>query len=129
MANSKVEGLKLLVAEDSEGTLMMVRSLLEQRGYCIVEATDGEQAIEVARRERPDVILMDLFMPKMDGFTAARRIREDPQMQDVLIVALSAHMESQYRAQAQAAGINAFVTKPIDVDFLDDLLCDLVESK
>ena len=65
----------------------------------------------------------------MDRFTAARCIREDPHMQDVLIVALSTHMESQYRAQAQAVGINAFVTKPIDVDFPDDLMCNLVEGK
>lgn len=71
---------------------------------------------------------MDLSLPKLDGFAAAKRIREDPQMKDVPIVAVTAHVEPQYRANAQSAGMNAFVTKPIDFNWLDDFLRSLVKS-
>jgi two-component system cell cycle response regulator DivK len=125
----RTSGLKILVVDDYEDTLLMMRLLLELRGYRVVEAVDGEQAIEIAWREIPDIILMDLTMPKVDGFAAARRIREDPQLRDVPIVAVSAHVEQPYRTNALAAGINAFVTKPIDFDFLDDLLGSPVKSK
>jgi CheY-like chemotaxis protein len=96
--------------------------MLEQRGYSVLEATDGKQAVKMAWRECPDIILMDLSLPEMDGFEAAKRIREDPQMRDVPIVALTGHGEGPYRRNAQSAGINAFFTKPFDFDFLDDLL-------
>jgi CheY-like chemotaxis protein len=128
MIEGKASGLKILVVEDYEDTLLM-RVLLEQRGYRVVEATNGEQAIEIAWRECPDIILMDLTMPEVDGFTATKRIREDPQIRDVPIVAVTAHFEQQYRANALEAGITAFVTKPIDIDCLDELLGTLVKGK
>lgn len=129
MAQGTAPGLKILVVEDYEDTLLLMRIMLEQRGHRVVEATDGEESVEVARHERPDIILMDLSLPKMDGLTAARAIRADPQMRDVVIVALTAHAGPQLRANALAAGMNAFVTKPIDFNRLDELLVSLVGGK
>ncbi len=114
--------LKVLVVEDFEDTRFLMRIELEQRGFRVVEATDGEQGVEYAARERPDIILMDIGLPHIDGIEATRRIRHDHTMRDVLIVALTAHHESEYRAQALAAGCDAYLTKPVDFDWLIDLL-------
>jgi len=114
--------LKVLVVEDYEDTRSLMRLELEQRGFRVIEATDGAQGVEIATRERPDIILMDVGLPLMDGIEATRRIREDNSMRDVLIVALTAHHETEYRAQALAAGCDAYLTKPVDFDWLIDLL-------
>jgi CheY-like chemotaxis protein len=127
--HDKPGGLKILVVEDYEDTRLLMRMMLEQRGYRVVEAADGEEAVETAWRECPDIILMDLSLPKLDGLAASRRIREDPQTRDAVIVAVTAHAEPQYRRNALEAGVDAFVTKPIDFDWLDDLLGNLVMGK
>ena len=114
--------LKVLVVEDFEDTRFLMRLELEKRGFRVVEATDGEQGIEFAARDRPDIIIMDIGLPNIDGIEATRRIRADDSMRDVLIVALTAHHESEYRAQALAAGCDAYLTKPVDFDWLIDLL-------
>ena len=129
MAEGKASGLKVLVADDHDDTRLLLRLLLEQRGYRVAEAADGVEAVETARRECPDIVLMDLSLPKLDGLEATRRIREDPQTRDALIVALTAHAEPQYRAAVSAAGVNAFVTKPVDFGWLAGLLGDLTEGK
>lgn len=117
------------MVEDYEDTLLLMRIMLEQRGYRVVEAADGEAAVETAWRECPDVILMALSLPKLDGLAASRRIRDDPQTRDVVIVAVTAHAEPQYRQNALAAGVDAFVTKPIDFNCLDDLLGSLLRGR
>ncbi|HEY1402928.1 MAG TPA: response regulator [Pyrinomonadaceae bacterium] len=114
--------LKVLVVEDFEDTRFLMRIELEKRGFRVIEATDGEQGIEFAARERPDIILMDIGLPHIDGIEATRRIRGDNTLRDVLIVALTAHHETEYRAQALAAGCDAYLTKPVDFDWLIDLL-------
>jgi CheY-like chemotaxis protein len=120
--NESTAPLKVLVVEDFEDTRSLMRLELEKRGFRVIEATDGEQGIETAMRERPDIIIMDIGLPQVDGIEATRRIREDNSMRDVLIVALTAHHETEYRAQALAAGCDAYLTKPIDFDWLIDLL-------
>lgn len=119
-------GIKILIVEDYDDIRLMMRLELEQRGYSIIEAADGEEAVEFAWRECPDIILMDLSLPKIDGFEAAKRIRQDEQMRDVLVVAVTAHQETPYRTNALKTGFNAFVTKPIDFDWLDELLRSLL---
>lgn len=114
--------LKVLVVEDYEDTRSLMRLELEKRGFRVVEATDGQQGVEAALSENPDIILMDIGLPLIDGIEATRRIRQDDAMRDVLIVALTAHHETEYRAQALAAGCDAYLTKPIDFDWLIDLL-------
>ncbi len=120
--NETAAPLKVLVVEDFEDTRALMRLELEKRGFRVIEATDGEQGVEAATRERPDIIIMDIGLPVMDGIEATRRIRADNSMRDVLIVALTAHHETEYRAQALAAGGDAYLTKPVDFDWLIDLL-------
>src|SRR5918997_6145414 len=104
----------VLVVEDFEDNRFMMRRLLEMSGYRVVEAVNGEQAVEVARRERPGLILMDLSLPLLDGLAATRRIRQHEDLRDVPIVAVSAHDTADFHADALAAGCNDYVTKPID---------------
>lgn len=116
----------VLVVEDYEDSRFTMRIGLEEQGFRILEASDGEQAVAVAERERPDIVLMDLQLPVLDGLTATRRIRALPELRDAVIVAVTAHNEGDWRARAHAAGCNAFVSKPIDYDWLKDLLNSLV---
>jgi CheY-like chemotaxis protein len=118
--------LTILVVEDYEDTSLAMRLALEHKGYHILEASDGAQAVEVASRERPDVVLMDLSLPVLDGFTAARRIRSTPELGDTVIIAVTAHQDHDHRARALDAGCNAFVTKPIDFDWLGELISNLL---
>lgn len=116
----------ILVVEDYEDTSLAMRLALEDLGYRIHEAPDGEQAVQIALRERPQVILMDLSLPVLDGLTATRRIREHPEMSDTVIVAVTAHQEADYRSKALEAGCNAYVTKPIDFEWLNGLISSLL---
>ena len=126
MSERRPEDLTILVVEDYEDASLAMRLALEDQGYRILEAADGAQAVEVAARERPEVILMDLSLPVLDGLAATERIRADPALRDTVIVAVTAHQEQDYRARALAAGCNAFVTKPVDFAWLKDLLDNLL---
>jgi len=110
------------VVEDFEDTRYLMRLELERRGFRVLEATNGEEAIEVAKRDHPAIVLIDIGLPVMDGIEATRRIRAQEDARDLLIVALTAHHETEYRANALAAGCDAYLTKPIDFDWLIDLL-------
>jgi CheY-like chemotaxis protein len=112
----------ILVVEDFEDNRFMMRRLLEMSGYRVVEAVNGEQAVETAVSARPDLILMDLSLPKLDGLAATRRIRKHDALAQVPIVAVSAHDTTDFHADALAAGCNEYVTKPIDFDQLEALL-------
>ena len=107
-----------LVVEDFEDSRFMMRRLLEMAGHAVVEATDGEQAIQMALEKHPDVILMDLSLPKLDGLAATKRIRARRGFRNVPILAVSAHDGPDSRAAALEAGCNDYVTKPIDFDQL-----------
>jgi two-component system cell cycle response regulator DivK len=116
----------VMVVEDFEDNRFMMRRLLEMSGYRVLEAVNGEEAVELAHRERPQLILMDLSLPQLDGLAATRRIRQYPDMKDVPIVAVSAHDTADFHADALAAGCNDYVTKPIDFDQLEALLSRLL---
>ncbi len=126
-ATGQGEGpLTVLVIEDFEDTRYLMRVEMEKRGYRVLEAVNGEEGVESALRERPDIILMDIGLPVLDGIAATRRLRERDEMRDTLIVALTAHHETEYRANALSAGCDAYLTKPIDFDWLIDLLSRLL---
>jgi CheY-like chemotaxis protein len=125
----KHEKKMFLLVEDFEDSRFMMRRLLEIAGYGVLEATDGEQAVELALTQRPALILMDLSLPKLDGLAATRRIRQSKTMQTVPIVAVSAHDAPESRTEALEAGCDAYVTKPIDFDNLDTLLKRLLRDK
>jgi CheY-like chemotaxis protein len=115
-----------LVVEDFEDSRFMMRQLLELAGYRVVEATDGEEAIKLAVAEQPELILMDLSLPKLDGLAATRKIRQQDGLGRVPIVAVSAHDSPGSRSEALAAGCDEYVTKPIDFDQLSTLLLRLL---
>ena len=112
----------VLVVEDFEDNRFMMRKLLEMSGYSVVEAENGQQAVEVAKRVQPDLILMDLSLPLLDGLAATRRIRQQAPLRKVPIIAVSAHDTADFHADALAAGCNEYVTKPIDFEDLEALL-------
>ena len=118
----------ILIVEDSDDARYFMRLALEQLGYLIVEAENGARAVEVAERERPDIILMDLSLPIMDGLEATQKIRASAGANGTPIIAVTAHQETDFRTGAKAAGFDAYVTKPIDIDFLNDLINGLLGS-
>ena len=118
----------LLIVEDSDDARYFMRLALEQLGYLIVEAENGAVAVEIAQRERPDIILMDLSLPILDGIEATEKIRASDGLRDVPIIAVTAHQETDFRVEAKAAGFDAYVTKPIDIDFLSELIKGLLAT-
>jgi CheY-like chemotaxis protein len=127
MSGSDLNNPMVLVVEDHEDTRYFMRLALEDRGYRVCEAENGEQAIAIAGREQPNAILMDISMPILNGLTATARIRQHHALRKIPIVALTAHNEADLRAGAQACGFTAYVTKPIDFDWLDDLIRRLLQ--
>lgn len=118
----------VLIVEDSEDARYFMRLELEQLGYVIIEAEDGQKAVEVAARERPDIILMDLSLPLMDGIAATEKIRATDGLGKVPVIAVTAHQETDFRAEAKAAGFDAYVTKPIDIPWLSELIKGLLAT-
>lgn len=110
---------KVLYVEDNDDNVYMLKMRLELLGdFEVLAAENGEKGCEVAATERPDIILMDLEMPVVDGWEASRRLRANPQTRDIPIIALSAHALAGEREKALAAGCNEFDTKPIEFDRL-----------
>jgi CheY-like chemotaxis protein len=111
--------MKLLYAEDNDDNVYLIKLRLgEIEGHEILVALDGEAACAVALAERPDLILMDLELPVLTGWDAARRLKAQPETADIPIIALSAHALAGTREGALAAGCDEFDTKPIDFDRL-----------
>jgi two-component system cell cycle response regulator DivK len=111
--------IKILYIEDNDDNVYMLKMRLELLdGYEVLAAEDGEKGCELAASERPDLILMDLEMPIIDGWEATRRLKTNPQTRDIPIIALSAHALAGAREKALAAGCDEFDTKPIEFDRL-----------
>ena len=119
----------LMVVEDFEDSRFMMLRLLEIAGYRVLEASDGEQAVELAVQKRPALILMDLSLPKLDGLAATRKIRQHKAVGKVPIVAVSAHDAHESRIEALEAGCDEYVTKPIDFDLLSALVRRLLSKQ
>ena len=113
---------KVLVAEDHEDTRQLLRTLLEKRGLSVVEAGDGLEAVGLAVRECPDLILMDGGLPLLDGIAATQRLRGLPALSAVPIVFLSGHAGAPHQAAAREAGCNEYIVKPFDLARLDTVL-------
>ena len=116
----------ILIVEDSEDARYFMRLALEDLGYLIIEAEDGAQAVDLAQSERPNIILMDLSLPVMDGIAATEKIRACDGLKGIPIIAVTAHQETDFRVGAKAAGFDAYVTKPIDIGFLGELIKGLL---
>jgi two-component system, cell cycle response regulator DivK len=106
---------KILYVEDNEDNIYMLTNRLTRRGYEVLVARDGEECLEATRREAPALILMDLNLPVLDGWQAARRLKAAAETRLIPIIALSAHAMSGDRERALAAGCDEFETKPVEL--------------
>ena len=122
-------GSVVIVVDDFEDTRQMLRRMLEMSGCRVVEAANGQEAIDLSQREEPDLVLMDLNMPVLDGFNATLRIREDVRTRDVPVVAITAYDTAESRAAATAVGCCEYVTKPLDHERLKTILQKLIPSR
>jgi len=128
MSKAKENSPTVMVVDDYADTRHVVRWMLEQKGYRVLEAVNGEDAIAVAARERPRVILMDLAMPLLDGFEAIRSVRENAELAGVCIVAVTAYDMAEARDKAALAGCDHYLSKPIDFNRLSVLLEKLMRE-
>src|SRR3954466_2756142 len=121
---------KVLYVEDNDDNVYMLKMRLELLGdFEVLTAEDGQRGCEMAAAERPDIILMDLQMPVMDGWEAARRLKSMPETSDIPIVGLSAHALAGERDKAPAAGCDGFGTKPIECELLVATIRRICEMK
>ena len=109
---------KVLLVEDNEMNRDILSRRLSRRGYVVVFAMDGQQGVEMGRSEKPDIILMDMSIPVMDGWEATRRIKSDDAMRNVPVIGLTAHAMSGDREKALKAGCDDYDTKPVELDRL-----------
>jgi len=122
------EVVTVLLVEDTEDNRLMMRRLLEMSGFRVVEALNGREAVAVAADVKPQLILMDLSLPYVDGLAATRQIRLLPELSHVPIVAVSAHDTADFHSQALDAGCDAYVTKPVHYPELEELVNSLLAS-
>lgn len=106
-------GKKVLLVEDNADNQEIYRIILAHHGFSVLQAWDGEVGVRMARDHAPDLILMDLTMPVIDGLSATRMLKEDPRTSGIPIIALTAHAEHEDRAAAEAAGCTSFLAKPV----------------
>jgi CheY-like chemotaxis protein len=119
----------VLVVDDMVDNTVVISLDLQQEGYRVITASDGEQAIKVASLTNPDIILMDIGMPGLDGLGAARRIRENEVLQTVPLIALTAFSTEGFQIAARDAGFDGYLTKPIDFPRLHELMRRLLPIK
>ena len=106
----------ILVVEDNDLNLKLVRTILQNGGYNVLEAMDAETGIQIARDHHPDMILMDIQLPGMDGLEATRVIKNDPALKDIMVVALTSFVMLADKNKALKAGCSGYITKPIDMN-------------
>lgn len=119
----------VLVADDDDDNRIMLRFLLESWNYKVLEAKDGSEALSITETERPDLILMDVRMPRFDGFETARQIRRLPETERLPIIFISGCAQTTYRESAAEVGGNDYLIKPLNFDHLKDTLAKYIYHK
>jgi len=109
---------KVLLVEDNEMNRDMLSRRLTRRGFEVVSAVDGQQGVDLARSEKPDIILMDMSLPVMDGWEATRRVKSEESTRNVPVIGLTAHAMSGDREKALEAGCDEYDTKPVEIELL-----------
>jgi len=105
---------KILIVDDSSTVILMERLLLQAGGYDFISARDGQEAVEKASTDHPDLILMDVMMPRLGGFDACQRIRQNPETSDIRIIMVTTRSEGPQMQRGYESGCDEYVTKPID---------------
>ena len=119
----------ILVVEDNQMNRKLVETVLRPGGYRLLIALDGEEAISVATREQPDLILMDLKLPKLDGYQAIRCLKSQSETAHIPVIALTAYALPEERERARAAGCDGYITKPIDIRCFPDQVRQHLDSR
>ena len=126
MTTSSQPPRTILVVDDFDDTRLLLRTWLERRGFRVVEAENGIEAVDFATSESPDLIIMDMEMPQLDGLAATRRIRQQSKLSGVPIVAVSAYGADQFRALALEAGCDEYVSTPFEPLALEGIIRQLM---
>ncbi len=120
---------KILIVEDNPQNMELMEILLSRWNYTLLKATDGEEALNVAVREHPDLIIMDLRLPKMNGLEVTRRLRETPAFNYTPIIAVTAYAMRGDKKRAIEAGCNAYLTKPVNTRELPRIITGMLSSR
>ncbi len=120
---------KILLVEDNEMNRDMLSRRLVKRGYEVVIAVEGEQGVALARTDSPDLVLMDMSLPVLDGWEATRRLKSDPATRQIPIIALTAHAMAGDREKAREAGCDDFDTKPVELPRLLSKIESLLQKR
>ncbi|MFN2452966.1 MAG: response regulator [Pyrinomonadaceae bacterium] len=127
---AKIEDAPLiLIVDDYEDIRITLKLFLEQHGFRVLDTDTGTKALEIILRERPALVVLDMFMPKVDGFATARLIREHAALRQLPIIAISAHDTLDLQSAALAAGCNEFINKPHDLEHLAQVINQLLDKK
>ena len=116
----------ILVVDDSADNVAMISLYLQQQGYRVVTANNGEDAVAVATQMMPNLILMDINLPTLDGLGATRRIRENETLRDIPVVAITAFGTEGFQRAAYDVGVSGYLTKPLDLDRMHQLIARLI---
>ena len=119
----------ILIVEDNMDNYELVRFVLEREGYQVFLAVNGRDGVDAARLQKPDLIIMDLAMPEMDGWDATTHIKKDPETKHIPLIALTVHTLPADRKRALEAGVDAYLTKPINMKALVKTVNETVEQK
>ena len=127
LLNQSEQRRTILVVDDFDDTRLLLRTWLRKKGYRVVEAENGNEAIKKAREIKPDLIIMDVEMPELDGLSATRQIRTLKDSTELPIVAVSAYGADLFRQQALDAGCNEYMSTPFEPDELEKLIHSLIK--
>jgi len=120
-------GRRILIVEDNPSNRLLIKDVLEFQGYEIIEAEDGQGGIDMAKKYKPDLIIMDIQMPKMDGITAGKIIRDDPDTKDIKIIAVTSFAMLGDKERIIEAGFDQYISKPINTRELPGLIKEFLK--
>ena len=120
---------RVLLVEDNQDNFELVQFLLERAGYEVLGARTGRECLEIVKRDPPDLVLMDLSLPEMDGWTAARHLKADPKTACIPLVAITAHTLPGDRKRALDSGFNAYLSKPVNIQSFPQAIADAINKK
>ncbi len=120
---------KILIVEDNSRNMRLIEMVLRSKGYTLFTATDGEEALDTAMRERPDLIIMDIQLPKVNGLEVTRRLRDIPLFSHTPIIAITAYAMKGDEEKAIDSGCNAYLSKPIDTRQLPRVIAEMLRQQ
>ena len=120
---------KILIVEDNPRNMRLMEMTLRAKNYTLLKATDGEEALDMARRERPDLIIMDVRLPRMSGLEVTRKLRENPAFSHTPIIGVTAHAMKGDREKVLEAGCDAYLSKPINTRELPEVVAEMLSPR